>query len=187
MRSLILGAVTLVTAFAAIAPSAIAQSGVIVEGDDVTLTGDQLIPIMTSTSGNTTYGIQCTHLWSASFDEAGEGLIDEAIIAGPGSGSCGTAWKACGTSTADWPINIDATGLLAPEAEFTATIDVCMNYWGLQYTGSVTADIESGGDTLRFDEAYLQNQSPPPGAGGIVPAFGLDGTLDVEGLQVQAQ
>ena len=208
MRKLTLCVLGAITALALTAPSAAAQGEVTVTGGDQQIllssgNHNQFYPIHKEgvppqTTADVTY---CATEWDARYYESGADDFGEVVsfdtwysqYGHEYNAQCDSYWRPCNTyaggTEANWGMDIYATGLPAPATEFRVDLDLCMRYYWVDYTGTVTADLVMSGSTvtaLKFNEAYLQNQSPAPGTGGVAVAVGLDGEVNVDTpLQVE--
>jgi len=198
MRKLILCVAAAIAALALTAPSALAQGEVTVTGGDwIELSSgpyndEPFYPIYKNpgsseiTSSPYNYCFTEWEAWTES--DATDGQVLTFDTWDTYDSRCDSYWRTCNwMNAADWDMRIYATGLSAPE--FRVDLDLCMYHNLVEYTGTVTADLVMSGSTvtaLKFNEAFLQNQSPPPGTGGIAVATGLHGEVTVDTpLQVE--
>jgi hypothetical protein len=184
MRKLITLAIAATAALAVAAPGAVAQGGPVYlqsSTGTASATGEFAFKVDDPSAGLTTVrecGFEAT---AHQQDEAGAAAFFDIYFPNlEGSWGCGySSYLApCDES---WPIQFSATGLAAPE--FRASVELCMNSYGVYYRGTVTGDVQTDGSTitaLEFDDAPFENQTPPAGTGGFVQAAVLDGSIDFE-------
>ncbi len=181
MRKLLTLAIAAIAALAVAAPAASAQ-GVTVTADPDTPMSGHLVTIGQhySGSGQIVYGTSCTVDMTTTLEQAGDGFLSNILYYAESGdhAACGVSTEAC--EGEDWPVQYYATGLSAPDPEFQADVTVCLKHAGFTWRGVVTADVELDGSTistLQFDEDFFQGQTPPPGLGGVINRFGIDGWL----------
>ena len=128
--------------------------------------------------GTEATGLQCTIDWEASVSESGHVTFNRIDLDFPGTGWCGTL-NDC-NDAADWEgqiAEVEDPAIIDPE-QFVIDLEFCLTGTALGGTpvgGHVTCHIS---DTQgECEHVHVAEQFPPPGTGGVVPQFVIEGSI----------
>ncbi len=175
IRKLFLLAVMAVAALAMTASSASAVEPITVtNGSHVVFTGDQTLSLIAHSPMGTQVASRCDNDWEGHIASNGDVEIERVDFAAtPGSvGNCATTLNDC--DDAGWHGTSEET---APGVTHVV-LSFCLTGTALGAT-PVGGDAECTLTTIKAtcSDVTVANQFPPPGTGGIVPRFEIDGEV----------